>query len=67
MSFNSLRNTPAQVSHALQETDKLVAKLSAKKATNAELFFKKYLEVKEDCGKCYGCVSMRSVCTGEIV
>ena len=70
MSFNSLRNTPAEVSYAMKETAKLAAKLKklqSKKATNAELFFKKYLEVKEDCGKCYGCVSMRSVCTGEIV
>ena len=55
--FNSIYNSPAEVSYAMKETAKLAAKL------------KKLQSKKEtkDCGKCYGCVTMRSVCTGEIV
>ena len=65
--FNSIYNTPAEVSYAMKETAKLAAKLKklqSKKPTNAELFF---MKMTEDCGKCYGCKTMRSVCTGEIV
>tara|TARA_B100000953_G_scaffold280253_1_gene256925 strand:- start:594 stop:761 length:168 start_codon:yes stop_codon:yes gene_type:complete len=54
--FESLRNSPKSVVYALNETAKLAKKLKAKKTAVAT----------EDCGKCYGCATMRSVCTGDI-
>jgi hypothetical protein len=63
--FESIYNTPAEVSYAMKETAKLAAKLKklqSKKPTNAELFF---MKMTEDCGKCYGCVTMRKKCIKE--
>jgi len=56
--FESLRNSPKSVVYALNETAKLAEKLKAKKSA--------VVVEKEDCGKCYGCGTMRSVCTGAI-
>ena len=64
--FNSLNNKPEDVRKALEETAKLAAKLKANQTTvkvNDNLF----VTIEEDCGKCYGCVTMRKKCTGEIV
>jgi hypothetical protein len=56
--FESLRNSPKSVVYALNETAKLAKKLKAKQSA--------VVVEKEDCGKCYGCGTMRSVCTGAI-
>ena len=56
--FNSLNNKPEDVRKALEETAKLAAKLKAKQEK---------VTIVEECGECYGCVTMRKKCTGEIV
>jgi len=55
--FNSLNNKPEDVRRAVEETAKLAAKLKAKKEK---------VTIVEECGECYGCVTMRKKCINEI-
>jgi len=56
--FESLRNSSKSVVKSLNETAKLAKKLKAKQSA--------VVVEKEDCGVCYGCGTMRSICTGAI-
>ena len=55
--FESLKNTTAEVSYAMKETAKLAAKLKSKKEK---------VTIVEECGECYGCVTMRHKCINEV-